>query len=216
MSINIYSAAGLFKEFLDTDIVSGTTINFIKEPKLGPLSYPAVLLIIAGVAFIILLIYYRSLERSLSRRSVVRASLLSFMLAGFLFALRMDLNWLSMFNHDLRTYTGKDIGARVVELKKRDLYYFIDFVRNSIPEGEMAREIEIDRKEYGHFISKIGKYYLLPTRTSPSGRYLWVNKFILGTYDPETRDLEVYGYKFKAVPHAVYDESSVVFRIIEE
>lgn len=216
MGINISSTAGLLKEFFDTSLTKGWTINLIKEPKLGPLTYPAVLLIIAVLAFSVVLLYYRSSEKSLNRRSVVKASLLSFMIVGVLFTLRMDLNWLAMFSRDIRTYTGKDIGARIVALTKRDLYYFAGFVRESIPEGEMAREIEIDRKESGHFMSRKIKYYLLPTRTSISGRYLWANEFTRGSYDAETRELSIYESNFKAVPHATYDEGSLVFRIIEE
>jgi hypothetical protein len=216
MSINLSSTGGLLKEFFDTDLSKGWNINFIKEPQLGPLTYPAVLLIIAVLAFIIALLYYRSSGKFFKRRSVVKASLISFTVVGALFALRMDLNWLAMFRHDLGLYRGKDVGARIVALTGRDMYYFVDFVRKNIPEGEMAREIEIDRKESAHFMSRKVKYYLLPTRTSISGRYLWANEFTRGAYDAETLELSVYDSRFKAVPHATYDESSLVFRIMEE
>jgi hypothetical protein len=212
------STAELLKEFLDTDIVRSWSINFIEEPRLGPLTYPTVLLIIAVIAFTILLLYYHSLEKSFSRRSAVKAYLLSFMIVGFLFALRMDLNWLAMFRHDIRTYRGKDIGARVVTLANHDLSYFADFVRANIPEGELAREIaiDIDRDRNSHLAFKKVKYYLLPTKTSISGRYLWANEFTSGSYNTAAQELSIHEFKFKAVPHARYNEYRLVFRIIEE
>lgn len=201
--------AGLWSEFWNTDIISGTTINHIKPPYTGFLSFPVIIILIALAAFLVLTLMKRRYSRGALARSLVLASVF----AGLLFALRMDYNWLRMFASDARNYSGRDIAERVVQTEGHDFYYFMEYVRKSLPKGAEARSLEIDPSKPGYFFTKLGNYYLLPTLASEDGGFIWVNERIQGSYDPATGTISLYGRKFRATPYAAFRPNAAVFRI---
>ncbi len=201
--------AGLWSEFWKTDIISGTTINHVKPPYTGFLSFPVIIILIALAAFLVLTLVRRQYSRGALARSLVLASVF----AGLLFALRMDYNWLRMFASDVLNYPGKDIAERVVMTEGHDFYYFMEYVRKVLPKGAEVRSLEIDPSEPGHFFNRLGNYYLLPTLASEDGGFIWVTERIKGSYDPQSGTISLYGRKFMAAPYAAYRPNAAVFRI---
>jgi hypothetical protein len=199
--------ASLWSEFWNAEIITGTTINHIKPPYTGFPSFAVIILCIALAAFLVLVLVKRRYS------NLAGPLVLASVFAGLLFAIRMDYNWLRVFASDLQRYSGRDIAERVVMTEGHDSYYFMEYVRKNLPEGEKVRSLEIDPKEPGHFFNKLGNYYLLPTLASKDGGFIWVNERIKGSYDPASETLSLYGRSFRAVPYALYRPNAVVYRI---
>lgn len=215
MSFSLTPAArtvGLWSEFWKADILSGSTINYIPPPQTTLLTFPLLLFLAALAIFIVFLL----LKRDLGRNTIIRSALYSSLIVGFIFAFRMDYNWFRMLSSDLQRYSGKDIAERVAISGGNNLYQFMEFVRNTIPEGEEARSLSINQLELGWLVNKAGGYYLLPTTTSKDGRFIWVNEAIRNSYDPAAGVLSLYGRNFRAMPYATYRPDNIIFMVEEE
>lgn len=203
---------GLWQEFWDTNFIKGSTINYISPPLSNPITF-TLLIFIAGALFFIAAIF---LKRQFSKQAFVKCAIVSFMFAGVLFGLRMDLNWLTVFKKDIKMFSGKDIDERIAASSGFDLKYFMDFVRKTVPEGEQVREIKIDPWDLSHTLTKLGNYYLLPAKISNKGRYVWIYDFSVASYDAETNILTVNDSVFKARLFATYRSGAYIFQIMDE
>lgn len=203
---------GLIKEFLRTDILGGSTINYVRPPMLGPFTFPLAMLGLATVVFVIIFLYSRRTQP----RPATRVLLYSFVVTTLIFTLRMDLNWLHMLGSDIRNFHGRDVSVRFAAIDGNDLYRFMNFVKKSLPPGGKVRVLDIDQSEPGHYSYKLGNYYLLPVLSSTKGRFIWVHGVLKASYNAETMELKVYTNTFRARPYAVYDRSAGIFEIMED
>jgi hypothetical protein len=211
---------GLWSEFWRAIPVGAGTINFIPTPKVGYLPLPLALYIIAVAVFFFVLFYRKGLNRQ-------AALVYSFIVIGALLALRMDYNWVRVFRDDFSALSGRDTRGRITTIMKSDFFDFIKYVGRTIPEGEAAVELldpemerlivraELDgvRKTdlEAFYIVKLGKYYLLPRRTSSAGRFIWVFNELDISYDNDTKMLRVREQTFRARPFAEYRKGAMIF-----
>lgn len=211
---NFYFAAsstGFWGEFWSTEIIKGSTINYIETPHIGPLSLPALAFLISIAAFIVLIL----VKRNFSAASLKKAGLVSFLIGCAFFALRMDLNWLALLGGDFKTFTNPDMNVRIAATSGVDIKYFMDFVKKTVPEGEEIREVKIDQYDPAYTMTRLGNYYLLPVMTSSRGRFIWVYYFTDASYDAEAGILRVYGSFFRARPYATYKEGAYIFEVLD-
>jgi len=207
-----FQSTSLWQEFLDTNFYKGSTINYITSPFSDPALFPILIFIFAIASFLVLI----AIKRDFTRQALVKASIFSFMLAGVLFALRMDVNWFVMLKNDYAKFSGRDIDDRVVAAVGFDLKHFMNFTRRVIPEGEKVREVEINPYDLTFILTKLGNYYLLPTVTSNRGRFVWVYDFTDYSYDPATGALRYYDLSFKARLYAIYRQGAYVYEIVDD
>lgn len=199
-----------WNEFWLTDVMRGTTMNYIEPPSSGLLPFTLLLFLAAFMAFGLYLV----IKKELSRPLIVRSSIYSFLFIWLIFALRMDYNWFRVFAGDVAAFSGRSAPERIKELNGDDLYDFMEYVRKILPDGEQVRELAIDPKRSGFITNKLGNYYLLPSTVSRDGRFIWVYN-LTASYDPGTGVLKMYDFSFRARPYAVYDEGAAVFEVLE-
>ncbi|MBI5642264.1 MAG: hypothetical protein HY954_02190 [Deltaproteobacteria bacterium] len=211
---NFYFAArsiGFWGLFWKTDIIKGSTINYIETPYLGPLSLSTLAFLIFIAVFIVLIL----VKRNFSGASLKKYGIVSFLIACAFFALRMDINWLAVLGRDFKVFTNTDMNARIAATSGVDIKYFIDFVKKTIPEGEEIREIKIDQYDPAYTMTRLGNYYMLPVMASSRGRFIWVYYFTDASFDPEAGILRVYGSFFRARPYATYKEGAYIFEVLD-
>jgi hypothetical protein len=200
------------KGFWDTEIISGTTINYLPTPTLGPLSINLILYIL-----IIIIVVFLMAKKGPSSKAVKRAVLIAFCAAFLLFTLRMDLNWIALLRDDSQNLINKPIEERFRYLDGSDFYEFIEFARASIPEGESARDESTFSSEADKQTHEMGSYYLLPRLTSSTGRFIWVYHRAGASYDPKSGILKLNAESsYRVRPHALYKANEAVFEIMEE
>ncbi len=160
----------VMKGFWDTEIISGTTINYLPTPSVGPLSLNFLLYIF----IIIITAYILIKKRDHSGKSVKKALLIAFGAAFFLFTLRMDLNWIALMKADSENLFNKPIKERFQYLDGNNFYEFIEFVRASIPENESIRdEFSLKRrlKRVRLGLSEKSSYRMRSLKSPPSWNF---------------------------------------------
>ncbi len=209
-SFNLSTSVG----FWDTDVVSGHAVNSLPTPTLWGLPFPIVLYILAAVIFLIVFLF----GGVRTRRRAMRVALFSFLLVGFLMALRMEFTWSKLFIGDLRSFSGTNTDERVAMMDGTDFYAFMKFVSASIPDGERVRHIDIDPEKslVGTQVYQLGRYYLLPTLTSKRGRFVWTYNDPGVSFIPDTGRLDIYDSTFMARPYKVFRRGAVIFEIVED
>jgi hypothetical protein len=201
------------KGFWDTEIISGTTINYLPTPSVGPLSLNFLLYIF----IIIITAYILIKKRDHSGKSVKKALLIAFGAAFFLFTLRMDLNWIALMKADSENLFNKPIKERFQYLDGNNFYEFIEFVRASIPENESIRDEFHFTSEAAKQMHEMGTYYLLPTLTSSKGRYIWIYHRAGASYDAKSGILRLNNNtSYRVSPHALHKTNEAVFKITGE
>jgi len=136
----------LWGEFRTPDFITGQTIGFVTAPEAEGLGFISMLYILIGLAFIAVLILYRLKGHGLSRSMATGALVIIFLFASFLFTLRMDFNWLSIFRDDVKTLSPVGLEKRIDLVNNRDLETFFDFIRfvkESVPAGVSIRPATI-------------------------------------------------------------------------
>lgn len=213
MRLNISSLdpISLWREFLDTKFSNGSTINYITSPFGDPALFPILIFIFTIAAFLVLIMT----RRSFTRPAMVKAVVISFMLGGFIFAMRMDLNWLVMLKDDYNRFSGKGIDERVEETIGYDLKQFMRFTRETIPAGEKVREMKNDPSNLTSLLTKLGNYYLLPVLSTSDGRFVWIYDFTDYSYDPDTGILKVYDSIVRARLYATYRPGAYVYEVMD-
>lgn len=212
-------------EFWNTNIVGGTTINEIATPTFGQMGFLWILYLTVVVSVPAFLFLSRKSNDSLSR-SVVYA----FLITGFLFSLRMDLNWLSMLRSDAQRFIGKTEDERLRLMASNDFHEFLESLKKKLPEGARFRDVE--NKELSDQITtgkleaeqvdlityvylKTGKYYLLPKETSRDGRFVWVFAPMRARFDAENMVLDVNSHTFKVRSYELFTDKAALFEIME-
>jgi hypothetical protein len=84
----------LWSQFWEPDEIKGRTINFITTPKVGSFSFFTVLYVLIIILSIGIILGSLLRKAALTYGSVVRVLVISFLVGGGLFAVRMDYNWL--------------------------------------------------------------------------------------------------------------------------
>lgn len=200
-----------WREFFDTDFSNGSTINYITSPFSDPALFPILIFIFVIAVFLALIMT----RRSFTRPAMVKAAIISFMLGGFIFAMRMDLNWLVLLKNDYNRFSGKGMEERVEEAIGYDLKQFMRFTRETIPVGEKVREMKNDPSDLTFLLTKLGNYYLLPVLSTSDGRFVWVYDFTDYSWDPETGTLRVYDSVVRARLYATYRPGVYVYELMD-
>lgn len=216
--------------FWKTDIISGSAINSLPTPVIRGFPLPLALYILAALVFLIITAF--TIFKTRTRKAALVKSgaplarapraltiaLYSFMLVGFLLALRTEYTWLSVFSKDLRAFSGKSTDERIALVDATDYYPFMNFARAAIPSGESFRyfEIDPDKNPVNAQMFQLGRYYLLPTLISKEGRFIWVYNDPAVRFDFESERLDINGLSFKARPYDFFRRGAVIFEIMED
>lgn len=160
-------------EFWNAGYARAATVNFIDTPFVGELSFVALLYIFIVLSTVCMIAALRTVNVTALRKALIT----SFILAGILFALRMDYGWYTMWRLDRSTLSRRSYEERVALVDATGSYEFAGMVRKLIPPDASVRI------ECGTLAEKI-KYYLLPLKTSDRGRYVIVCDDSGVAYDP--------------------------------
>ncbi len=163
----------LWGELWTPDFITGQTIGFVTAPEAGGLGFVSMLYVLIALAFISALILYRLRGHGLSHSRATGALVIIFLFASFLFTLRMDYNWLSIFRDDVKTLTPVDLKKRIDLVNNSDLETFFDFIRfvkESVPAGASIRPATIVDNSP---LAAIARYYMLPLDNSVDAGFLW-------------------------------------------
>jgi hypothetical protein len=158
--------------FWEPDEIDGSTINSVTTPFVGPLSFMTVLYFLVAVVSVAVVL--RSYSKGAFRlESALRAVIVSFVVAGVAFTVRMDYNWLKVWQDDFTTLGGREVTERVPLVFEgfADFFEFMDFLRDTVPRGGSLRPAA---KPPHDIFAALARYYLFPVDTSESAEYLWV------------------------------------------
>jgi hypothetical protein len=209
----------LWSQFWEPEKITFKTINFIPAPRVGSFSFVTVLYII--VIILSAGIFLRSFVlKAVTLESVLRAIAISFLISGGLFAVRMDYNWLKIWQDDYEALWGKDVHERIPVVFEGflALYNFIDFVKATIPEGEKVRPATELSSDVSWFLAK---YHLLPVKTSAEADYLWAYNgygIMYVSFDTVTRSI-MDGNRVVASPVrlvAAFGDAGAIYKVEKE
>ena len=175
----VQGAGILWAEFWNASYAKATTVNFIDMPFVGKLSFLALLYACVVLAMACAVIAFGAVNVIALRKAMI----ISFILAGMLFALRMDYGWYVMWRLDRSTLSHRNYEERVSLVDATGTYEFAGMVRKSIPPDASVRI------ECGNLTEKM-KYYLLPLKESARGRYIIICGDSGITYDPGGKALK--------------------------
>lgn len=175
----IQSALIRWMEFWNASYAKATTVNFIDMPFIGELSFLALLYIFIAFSMACTITALRAVNMTALRKALI----ISFILAGTLFALRMDYGWYVMWRLDRSTLSQRNYEERVVLVDATGTYEFAAVVRKLIPTDASVRI------ECGTLAEKM-KYYLLPLKASDRSRYVIVCSDSGVVYDPGEKVLK--------------------------
>jgi len=210
-------ASLLWGEFWQPDFISGKTIGIITTPEAGAVGFITMLYVIIGLAFITVFLVYRFRGFGLSYHKSASLLIILFLLAGGLFTLRMDYNWLSVFRDDVKTLSGADVEKRIHLVNNRDLdsfFDYIDFVKKAVPGGSAVRPATLGNDTP---LAAIARYYMLPLESSREGDFLWSYAEVL-RLDPRSGAL--YDGKGKLIVQrarifARFADNAVIYEVIK-
>ena len=167
-----------WREFWSVGYTKGTSVNFIGSPSSGRIPFMVQLYALLVFLTAGMLVMFRPVNRD----SVLKSFVLSFIVVGMVFALRMDYTWYMMWRLDRASLSGKNLGERISLVDATGAYDFAGEIRTIIPPGEKVRI-------YGGAVATKLQYYLLPVKVSDKGRYIAVLKDSAITFDPVGRVL---------------------------
>lgn len=195
---------------LAEEVIRGVTINTVTTPMVGRVTFPAFLYGFAVIISIGIII----IRKRFTINDISKAVIISFICIGFIFALKMDYNWLRIWQKDIKMLSGKKVEERIVMLEGADLYNFIDLAKKNIPPDKMARRITESGADY--FAVK-GKYYLMPIKTSKEGDYIVVYMDKTVAFDPVTKTVTKDGKIIASPVEMVYNFNNYgfIYRIIK-
>lgn len=196
--------------FLTEEVIRGVTINTVTTPMIGSITFPAFLYGFALIISIGIII----IRRRFTINDISKAVIISFICIGFIFALKMDYNWLRIWQKDIKMLFGKKVEERIVMLEGADLYNFISLAKTVIPPDKMAKRITESGADY--FAVK-AKYYLMPIKTSQDGDYIVVYMDKTVAFDPVTRILSKGGKAIVSPVEMIYNYNNYgfIYRIIK-
>ncbi len=165
-------------ELWTVQYADATTVNSVSTPLFGDSSFLKPLYVIALLLALALI----ALSRPVSGHSVVKYMMLSFVVAGFLFALRMDYTWYIQWRADDSSMGQGSLDERISRVEGTGTYDFALELKKIVPPGA---EVRIYAGEFGEKL----KYYLLPLKVSERAPYIAVYKDPAVSFDPQRRVL---------------------------
>jgi hypothetical protein len=172
-------AAIYWDEFWNVSYARATTVNFIDMPYVDDLSFLALLYIFMILSMICTVATLRAVNMNILRKALI----ISFILAGILFALRMDYGWYMMWRLDKSTLSHRTYDEKIALVEASGTYEFAGMVKKLVPPDASVKI------ECGILAEKM-KYYLLPLLASSRGRYVVVCSDSGVTYDPGEKVLK--------------------------
>jgi hypothetical protein len=166
-------------EFWSVPFTSSTTVNFVDTPLIGDYPFLAPLYIL----LLVIVVCMVALLRPVSRRSVVKALLLSCVAAGALFAVRMDYTWYMQWRADRSSLGQRSFDERISRVDGTGSYDFAQGLKKVIPPGATVRI-------YAGILEGKVRYYLLPVKVSARAPYIAVFKDPAVSHDPVKKLLE--------------------------
>jgi hypothetical protein len=212
-----------WSKFWEPEKITLKTINSVTTPRIGFFSFMSVLYAVVIILSVGIVLHFFALK-AFTWESVLRAISISFLVGGGLFAVRMDYNWLKIWQDDFTAFRDKDVHERIPVVFKSDFkrsfwsfefFNFIDFVKATVPEGEKVRPAA---KPFRNPLAATARYYLLPIRTSESADYLWVYRDKDVSFDEVNGSLKK-GNKIIASPvrpFAKFNSMAAVYKILKE
>jgi len=162
-----------WEEFWRPDFIIGTTVGYVSTPEAGGVGFISILYLFIGLTFISTLLFSLARGRGLSPRKAAKNLVIIVLLAGFLFAVRMDYNWLTIWRDDIKTLSGVDVDKRIRLVNYNaydDILDFVDFVKRTVPSGSAVRPATIGENTS---FAAIVRYYMLPLEDSMDAKFLW-------------------------------------------
>ncbi|MFQ5441719.1 MAG: hypothetical protein ACE5EB_03235 [Thermodesulfobacteriota bacterium] len=164
----------LWEEFLRPDMITNFTVASVTTPMVGGLTFLSALyiliILLLGTAFGVVFFTRKGARR---RRSFLKAFILVFLVGGFVFAVRMDYNWLMIWRGDAAALHGEPVGVRIREVNNRDLDNFLDFMdfmESTVPAGKTIAPAALSADSP---LAAMARYYLLPMEVSSEPDFLW-------------------------------------------
>lgn len=169
----VQSVGILWMQFWNSSYAEAATVNFIDMPFVGGLSFLALLYIFIVLSTVCMIAAVRAVNVTALRKALI----VSFILAGIIFALRMDYGWYTMWRLDKSALSRRSYEEKIMLVDATGAYEFARMVTKLIPSDASVRV------ECGTLAEKV-KYYLLPLKVSDRGRYVIVCSDSGVAYDP--------------------------------
>jgi hypothetical protein len=167
-----------WSDFWDVRLASATTVNFVSTPLIAGYSFLAPLYVLLLLAALCLI----ALRRPVRADSVTKALILACVVAGTLFALRMDYTWYLQWRADRASLGGGSVDERISRAEGTGAFDFAQSVKQAIPAGGTVRIFA------GVLEGKV-KYYLLPIKVSASAPFIAVYRDPAISFDPADKTL---------------------------
>lgn len=210
----------LWPIFWKPEIIKASTINFASTPRFGGVGLQALLYCVVFIASAGALVLFVVIgKKGIKREGVVTALEVGFLIAGVVYTLRMDYNWLKVWQDDVKTLSGKSTDEKVAAVFSvyghdyPDFLRFIEFAKGMIPKGEKVRPYSSQDDN----MALSARYFFLPVLTSETGGYVWLydGKAVSGAFDPDTGLLRPKDNAFAYRPKAVYGDKGAIFERME-
>jgi len=210
-------AALYWQEFWRPDFITGTTVGYVPTPVAGGVGFISILYIFIGLAFIFTLLLSLARGNGIVPRKAAKNLIIISLLAGALFALRMDYNWLTIWRDDIKTLSGVDVDKRIrlVNYNAYDkVFDFVDFIKRTVPPGRTVRPATMKNNTS---LAAIMRYYMLPIEDSVDAGLLWSYGEVLrldpwsgSLYDADGRLIAARARLF-----ARYTDTAAIYEVIK-
>jgi hypothetical protein len=168
-----------WSDFWDVRLASATTVNFVSTPLIAGYSFLAPLYVLLLLVALCIL----ALRRPVRAASITKALILACVVAGTLFALRMDYAWYQQWRVDRASLGPGGVAERISRVEGSGAYDFAQGVKQAIPAGGTVRIFA------GVLEGKV-KYYLLPVKVSRGAPYIAVFRDPAVSFDPAQKTLK--------------------------
>lgn len=172
---------GHWKQFWEAGYIASWTVNTIYAPLIGNFPFLRLLHILVVVLTALIIVAFRPVNIV----SIAKAFVLSSVIAGALFSMRMDYNWYMQWARDLAFLSGKRVEEIINLTGGGDAYYSAQRLKEIIPPGERVRVYAPN--EYERLLIK---YYSLPVKASGGGKYVLVYRDYTISFDQSRNILQ--------------------------
>jgi hypothetical protein len=173
--LSIQFLEGYWKQFWEVSYIISATINTIYAPLVGKVSFLKILYIL----LFLLTICITFLFRPVNIDSIIKSIILSCIIAGILFAIRMDYNWYMQWRLDQASLADKTLDEKLSFVGRRHIYHLSNNLKNLVPPNEKVRVYTGE-----NYFILLFRYYLLPLKVSERGRYILVYRDNNISFDP--------------------------------
>ncbi|HXY53723.1 MAG TPA: hypothetical protein VEM40_03515 [Nitrospirota bacterium] len=172
-------------EFWSVPFASPSTVNFIETPLIGDYPFVAPLYVLLLVVALCMV----ALHRPVARQSVVKSLILACVVAGLLFAFRMDYGWYMQWRADGSSLGQRSVDERISRVDGTGAYDFAQSLKRIVPPGATVRIYAGTLQGKAGILEGKVRYYLLPVKVSETARYIAVFKDPAVSYDPAKKSL---------------------------